>query len=102
MWGPLGRILGGGVDSYIAQMEQAERLMSNLAARTGGQILSPLEDKELEEAYGRIARELKNQYVITYVPKNEERDGRLRRIQVFLTRPGYTARTRDSYYAPQK
>lgn len=102
--GPLGRILGGGAaaDSYVAQMEQAERLMSNLAARTGGQILSPLEDKDLEEAYGRIARELKNQYVITYVPKNEERDGRLRRIQVFLTRPGYTARTRDSYYAPQR
>jgi hypothetical protein len=52
--------------------------------------------------YAQVARELKNQFIITYVPKNLERDGRLRHVKVFLTRGGYSARTREGYYAPKK
>jgi Ca-activated chloride channel family protein len=87
---------------YIARFEQAERVMTDLAARTGGRIFSPLQDKEMKDVYGQVARELKNQYIITYIPKNLERDGRLRHVKVFLARPGYSARTRDAYYAPKK
>lgn len=81
--------------------ENAERLMAELSRKTGGQMYSPLKDEELKDVYEKVARELKQQYILTYVPKNEKRDGRLRYIKVFLTRPGYTARTRDSYYSPQ-
>lgn len=76
--------------------------MTDLAARTGGRIFSPLQEKEMKDVYGQVARELKNQYIITYIPKNLERDGRLRRVNVFLARPGYSARTREAYYAPKK
>jgi Ca-activated chloride channel family protein len=96
----LAKYPGGNV--YIPQMERAEELMTRLAAHTGGRIFSPLEDKEMAGVYAQVAREMKNQYVITYTPKNKERDGRLRRISVYLTRPGYTARTRDGYYAPKE
>ena len=87
---------------YIERFERAERLMTDLAARTGGRIFSPLQDKEMKDVYGQVARELKNQYIITYIPKNLEHDGRLRHVKVFLVRPGYSARTRDAYYAPKK
>jgi Ca-activated chloride channel family protein len=87
---------------YITRFEQAERVMTDLASRTGGRIFSPLQDKEMKDVYGQVARELKNQYIITYIPKNLERDGRLRHVKVFLARPGYSARTRDAYYAPKK
>ena len=87
---------------FIERFERAERLMTDLATRTGGRIFSPLEEKEMKDVYGQVARELKNQYIITYIPKNLEHDGRLRRVKVFLARPGYSARTRDSYYAPKK
>lgn len=103
--GKVGRVLSGGnarlADQYIARLERAERLMSDLAGRTGGQVFSPLKDSEMTDVYSKVALELKNQYLITYVPKNEERDGRLRKVKVFLTRGGYTVRTRDSYYAPR-
>ncbi|HET9529488.1 MAG TPA: VWA domain-containing protein [Blastocatellia bacterium] len=85
---------------YRARFERAELLMKELATRTGGSIFSPLKDDEMKEVYTRVARELKNQYTITYIPKNDKRDGGLRRISVFLTRSGYSARTRNSYYAP--
>jgi Ca-activated chloride channel family protein len=86
---------------YRARFERAEFLMKDLATRTGGSIFSPLKDEEMKDYYARVARELKNQYIITYVSKNDKRDGALRRISVFLTRSGYSARSRDSYYAPK-
>lgn len=98
------RVFGGGVSQQaavaVARFENAERMMTELCLRTGGQIYSPMKDDDLKSVYGQVARELKNQYIITYVSRNEVRDGRLRHISVFLTRPGYKSRTRDSYYAP--
>jgi Ca-activated chloride channel homolog len=86
---------------FVARLQRAEFMMTDLVTRTGGKIFSPLKDDEMKDAYAQVARELKNQYIITYIPKNEARDGRLRRISVFLTRAGYSARTRNSYYAPR-
>jgi VWFA-related protein len=102
---PVAKIFGGGMargaETAVAIFEHAEHLMTDLCTRTGGRIFSPLEDKELSGAYGEVAQELKNQYIITYVPKNEVRDGQLRYIRVYLARAGYAARTRESYYAPK-
>jgi Ca-activated chloride channel homolog len=101
--GKMGRVFGTGrmADRVIAEFENAERLMTDLATRTGGRIFSPLRDDEMKDVYAQVAQELKNQYILTYVSKNEQRDGRLRHVKVFLTRGGYDARTRDSYYAPK-
>lgn len=86
---------------YAPTLERAEFLMTDLSKRTGGRLFSPLKDEEMKDVYAQVARELKSQYIITYIPKNENRDGELRRINVYLTRAGYSARTRDSYYAPK-
>ena len=101
--GKMGRVFGTGrdADQAIARFENAERLMKDLSSRTGGRLFSPLRDEEMKAVYAQVARELKNQYILTYVSKNEQRDGRLRHVKVFLTRAGYDARTRDSYYAPK-
>jgi Ca-activated chloride channel family protein len=87
--------------SWAARFDRAEFLMSDLAHRTGGQIFSPLKDTEMKDMYAQVGRELKNQYIVTYIPRNEKHDGSLRRVNVYLTRPGYKVRTRDSYYAPK-
>jgi Ca-activated chloride channel homolog len=103
--GKTGRIFGGGTaqqaDILVSRLERAEQLMTDLTVRTGGRIYSPLEDREMKNVYGQVAQELKNQYIVTYIPKNLEHDGRLRHVKVFLARPGYEARTRDAYYAPK-
>lgn len=104
--GKAGRIFGGGVSQQAeyqaSRFEYAEKLMTELATKSGGRIYSPLAKDEMKSVYAQIARELKNQYIVTYIPKNLDRDGRLRRVNVYLTRSGYLARTRDSYYAPNK
>lgn len=102
--GKVGRIFGtaNGAQRAVARLERAERTMTDLSNRTGGKIFSPLRDDEMKDVYAQVARELKNQYIITYVSKNEVRDGSLRHIRVYLTRPGYSVRTRESYYAPKR
>jgi Ca-activated chloride channel homolog len=100
-----GRVFAGGnarfADMMVERLEHAEQLMTDLCTRTGGRIFSPLRDEDMKDVYEQVARELKNQYILTYIPKNLDHDGRLRHVGVFLTRPGYSARTRDSYYAPK-
>jgi len=104
--GKAARVFGGSTaqqaDVFTARFERAERLMTDVAKRTGGRIYSPLADDEMKDVYAQVARELKNQYIVTYIPKNLQHDGRLRHVNVYLTRSGYSARTRDSYYAPTK
>jgi Ca-activated chloride channel family protein len=102
--GKLGKVFGtaGAAGAITARLERAEFMMTGLAKRTGGQIFSPLQDRQMESVYREVARELKNQYIITYVSKNGERDGRLRQVRVYLARPGYQARTREAYYAPKQ
>jgi Ca-activated chloride channel homolog len=101
--GKTGRVFGtaGPANEAIGILENAEKLMTQLCIKTGGQIFSPLKESDLKDVYEKVARELKNQYIITYVPKNDKHDGALRSIKVFLSRAGYIARTRDSYYSPK-
>lgn len=84
----------------VREFQKAESIMTDLCTKTGGEIFSPMNDDEMKDMYGKVAKELKDQYIITYIPKNEAHDGGLRHVKVYLTRPGYDARTRDSYYAP--
>jgi Ca-activated chloride channel family protein len=80
-------------------LEAAQEKLRGMADRYGGRMWAPLNDADLTSAYADVAAELKQQYVITYVPQNETHDGRWRSVDVFLTRPGLVARTRKGYIA---
>ena len=48
----------------------------------------------------QIAKEIRNQYIVTYSPSNQELDGSFRQIRVLVDSPGVkTIRTRSGYYA---
>jgi Ca-activated chloride channel family protein len=71
--------------------------LDSLAEDSGGLVLDG--NKNLEEAYAQIARELASQYSIGYYSSDPRHDGKFRKIQVKLTRPGLVARTKKGYYA---
>ena len=97
----LSRSIGLNVPMLSADMDTVtEARLAIVVAQEGGFGVIHKNLNAAQQA-AEVARELKNQYIITYVSKNEARDGALRHINVFLTRPGYTSRTRDSYYAPR-
>jgi VWFA-related protein len=67
-----------------------------LAASTGG--FAAVNRNDLNGAFDRIVTENSSYYVFGYYSPNERRDGRFRKIQVRVTRPGLMVRSRNGYY----
>jgi Ca-activated chloride channel family protein len=80
-------------------------VLQNVANFTGGRFFFPDNFNELDYYIDVILAELRNQYVLGYVPTNKARDGKWRRIKVQLyTPPGLpmlSVRCREGYYAPK-
>jgi VWFA-related protein len=71
----------------------------SVAEDSGGFAIENTND--LSAAFRRIAAESKTYYLIGYVSGNRKRDGRFRKIEVKVKRPGVKVRARRGYYAPQ-
>ncbi|MEP7149251.1 MAG: VWA domain-containing protein [Acidobacteriota bacterium] len=82
----------------------AERRMSEIARQTGGAVYSPIDEKELDEAFRQISAELSQQYILSYYPDDDAgKRGEFREIQLGLkNKPGHSLRTRKGYYVPKK
>ena len=66
------------------------------AAGTGGQDFSSGGKGELEKALGRIGRELRNQYMLTYRPNNLDNPA-FHALRILVSRPNVQVRTRPGY-----
>jgi Ca-activated chloride channel family protein len=78
-------------------------VLKRLARATGGEAFLPESLTDVTPICERIARDIRNQYTIAYVPTNKKRDGTYRVIQVKAIPPGgrrLSVRTRPGYFAP--
>ena len=79
---------------------RAQNDMISLASGTGGAAFLPDGLKDLDEAFGQIASDLRAQYLLGYYSTEERADGRFRRITVRVPRrPDLRLRARQGYYA---
>jgi len=81
-------------------------LLSEIAESTGGRQF-PVENlNELPDIAEKIGIELRNQYVLGYVPTNEKSDGKWRRVKVEVKKirgmPQLRPYFRNGYYAPSR
>jgi Ca-activated chloride channel homolog len=78
-------------------------LMDRLASISGGKSFWPVSAEKMNEAFERIALELRRQYSIGYLPSNFVADGKWRRIKVAVTDAHkfsrLVVRSREGYYA---
>ena len=81
-------------------------LLTELAEITGGRQYPVDNVNELPDIAAKIGVELRNQYVLGYSPKNQDRDGKYRKVQVRLVQPPRMPQLRSShkmgYYAPSQ
>lgn len=80
-------------------------VLKQLARATGGEAFLPQSVKKVAPLCEQIARDIRNQYTITYVPTNRKQDGAYRAIQVKAGAPGHgrlSVRTRAGYNARLK
>ena len=88
-----------------AAMERNEDLLrmdphaglGQLAEETGGFLIANTND--LRTGFERIETDMRNYYMLTYVPSNEDFDGKFRQIAVKVKRPGLTVHSRRGYFA---
>jgi VWFA-related protein len=73
--------------------------LRHFAEKSGGRYLSKPGGQALGEAFAEIVEELSRQYTLGYRPLNRTRDGRWRAVEVKVSKPGTTARTRKGYRA---
>jgi Ca-activated chloride channel family protein len=79
--------------------------IQNIVAMTGGRAFFPNSFNELDYYIDLIHAELRNQYVLGYVPNNKSHDGKWRKIHVKLEPPPglprLIVRAKEGYYAPK-
>ena len=92
----------------------AERALATLTTETGGEVYRPrinpavtdeqTDDqsiKELDDAFERLAEQMRTQYLLGFYSTNEARDGKYRKLTVKVKRAGFAVRARSGYYAPK-
>ena len=75
--------------------------LNELAALTGGEAYVAATVSELETQYRRVLEELRRRYVVTYTSTNGARDGKWRKVEIRVHRPGVRVRSRGGYFAPE-
>jgi Ca-activated chloride channel family protein len=76
-------------------------ILKNLTEKSGGRYIDAPGGLTLRDSFASIAEELGHQYTIAYRPANRAHDGKWRTVQVKLSKPDVTVRTRKGYRAPK-
>jgi VWFA-related protein len=80
----------------------AERRMEQLTGQTGGAVYIPKTTDQLDSVFDQIAADLAQQYVLSYYPAADQRDGRLHKLELRIkSRNDVRVRSRRGYYAPK-
>lgn len=79
--------------------EQRMRLQQ-MAELTGGHAVFPMSMRDVEDAYRKIAGQIRAQYTLGYLSTQTTADGKWRRVDVKVHRQGVKVRTRKGYYGP--
>jgi VWFA-related protein len=71
--------------------------LGQLANETGGVLYE--NTNNLRQGFERVEEDSRNYYLLGYTPTNDVYDGRFRKIEVKVTRPGLTIAARRGYFA---
>ncbi|MBI4886500.1 MAG: VWA domain-containing protein [Acidobacteria bacterium] len=85
--------------SLMNSLRLSQQSLQVLASETGG--FAAINRNDFAGAFARVVRENSSYYMLGYYPTNERRDGRFRRIEVRVRRPGLQVRSRRGYVAPR-
>lgn len=94
---------GGGPYGGQRRYPQEERpdgkkILARISKETGGQLLEVSKKQTVDKIYTQITQELRDQYVLGYVPPKSETDG-YHKITVSTKGKDQIVQARDGYYA---
>ncbi len=83
----------------IKDQGYSDILPKYVSATGGGNISAELSRNAMEEAYGQITNEARNQYTLGYIPKAAGGSSAYRDIEVLVDKKGLKIYTKSGYYA---
>jgi Ca-activated chloride channel family protein len=81
-----------------------EGVLKKLSESTGGRAVFPNGARDLDQAFAQLEKDLRQQYLLAYEPKNEAPDGGFRKLEIRVLNKNVKdlkIRHRKGYYAPQ-
>jgi VWFA-related protein len=96
---PTNEVLDGTLTALYDELRTSQDSLRTLSEETGG--FASVSSNDFGTAFQRIVDANSSYYVLGYYATNEKRDGRYRRIEVKLTRPGLIVNARKGYAAPR-
>jgi VWFA-related protein len=99
---PTADVAGGAMTADLERAGEMTRndphvVLGQLTDETGGVLIRNTND--LTGGFRRIDQDMRNYYMLSYVPKNDTFDGRFRTITVNVKRSGVEVAARKGYYA---
>jgi Ca-activated chloride channel homolog len=100
-------------DRYTFNVDEGS--LRKIAEQTGGRAYFPKHERDLNDAFAQIQKDLREQYLVAYSPTNKARDGSYRKIEIQVVNPelkqqslklnyraGYFAKTTGPEPAPTR
>ena len=81
------------------EVRRAQDNLRVMSEQTGG--FAIINQNDFNTGFQKIVEDNSNYYVIGYYPTNDKRDGRFRKVEVRVTRPGAKVQARNGYTAPK-
>ena len=84
-----------------------EGTLRKICEATGGRAIIPKSNRDMEDAFAQLERDLRQQYLLAYEPKNDATDGSFRKLEIKLKNKtdkemkDLKVRHRKGYYAPK-
>jgi VWFA-related protein len=94
---PENPLLNLSLQSFNDSLRLAQDSLRSLSEETGG--FAAVNRNDYNDAFSRVVKDNSAYYVLGYYPKNDRRDGRFRKIEVKVNRPGLEVRSRRGYTA---
>jgi VWFA-related protein len=85
--------------TLLNTLRLSQQSLQVLATETGG--FAAINRNDFAGAFDRVVRDNSTYYMVGYTSTNDRRDGRFRRIEVRVKRPGLQVRSRRGYVAPR-
>jgi VWFA-related protein len=99
-WGGIGG--RGGGRRFPQQQEErpdGKKILGRISSETGGRLFEVSNKQDVEQIYAQIEQELRNQYILGYVPAKSSEDGGYHRIVLRTSKKSQIVEARDGYYA---
>jgi VWFA-related protein len=96
---PDDQTLGLNSSALFNEVRMGQDSLRVLSDETGG--FAVVNNNDLAGSFRRLVEVNSSYYVLGYYPANERRDGRFRKIEVRVNRPGLTVNARRGYAAPR-